>query len=442
MSASGRSVLAPAVRAATSRHYRSLAASAVVLLGTSAAVAGPQYGGQFGPGNTWNVYEVITGPAVTWDQARVNAAATSFNGTPGRLVSIHSVQENTFVGFVAPGDLWIGLTDSDQTSTLDGFNPGGTEAGTNPNGGWRWVSGEAFSYQAFGTGEPNDVGGEDAVHKRGDGLWNDHQAGPSLGQGGHTLGYVIEYPTAAANSPVAGISENIGGQGGQGYWDVREVRGVTDNPNINSLQTAIGVLRQDNATPGTLSRTSGQVPYIDFADPESAGGQGFPTGTQTFLSNTAADDQDFALIANATIDVPQTGQYTFHVQSDDGFALRIAGANFSINASSQDGGGAFVVSGDTVIFNSPTGNSNTFALTNLTQGLHDIEFLFFEDGGGAFVELSSALGNFSAFDANAFDRVGDVANGGIPVVAIPEPASAAALMLIGFAGMAARRRRA
>src|SRR5215207_4551863 len=133
------------------RQYALAAAVAGSLGFAGTRSASAQFaGGQFGQGNTWNVYEFVTTPAVTWDQARVASNQRTFTlgaqTFQGHLVTILSVEENTFVNRRAPGDAWIGLTDSDQTSQLDNFNPGGTEAGTNPNGGWKWVTGEAFSY--------------------------------------------------------------------------------------------------------------------------------------------------------------------------------------------------------------------------------------------------------------------------------------------------------
>ena len=101
----------------------------------------------FGPSGSggYNAYDLITG-SFTWDQARVDALTRSFPGfgsvpaNPallGHMASLTTATENSFVaGSVGSGDRWIGLTDSDQTSTLDGVTMLGTEAGNNPNGGW------------------------------------------------------------------------------------------------------------------------------------------------------------------------------------------------------------------------------------------------------------------------------------------------------------------
>lgn len=417
-------------------------AASVAFAAVRSARAQTYGGGQFGEGNTWNVYELVTVPA-TWDQARVESRQRNYtlNGTnyPGHLVTIHSAGENTFVSSRAPGDAWIGLSDSDQVSSLDGTAIGGTEAGTDPNGGWRWVTGEPFTYQAFGGGEPNDVGGEDAVHKRGDGLWNDHQAGSSLGQQDHMIPYLVEYEVRAASNPIpAAPFLNIGPSGGNGFVGLREVK-TASTPQITSTVSAIGVLQANESDPMTYTRFEGTAAQINHNDPDAPGGGGGfgNAGKAPFLSNeSGVDDEDFAYIANGTIRVPEAGQYTFHVQGDDGFRLKIDGADWTVRASSPDGGGA-VTDRDVLLFNSPTGNSNTFAVTNLSAGDHRLEFIFFERGGGAFVELSSAPGDFSIFGSE-FKLVGDVANGGLELV--PEPAS---LGLLGFGalGLLARRQR-
>ncbi|MDW8038004.1 MAG: PEP-CTERM sorting domain-containing protein, partial [Thermoguttaceae bacterium] len=91
------------------------------------------------------------------------------------------------------GDRWIGFTDSNATSTLDGKKmPGGGSSSNN----FQWITGEPVTYTAWGGGEPNNGGsGEDAAIIRGDGLWNDLPAGSSLGQSDYKLTqYIIEFP--------------------------------------------------------------------------------------------------------------------------------------------------------------------------------------------------------------------------------------------------------
>ena len=96
----------------------------------------------------------------------------------------------------------------------------------------------------------------------------------------------------------------------------------------------------------------------------------------------------------------QGGTWTFGTNSDDGLRLRIDGQT--------------VINDDSL--HAP---QNRFGQANLTAGPHALELVFFERGGGAEVELFAAKGSYTTFNANAFDLVGDVANGGLAVETIP-----------------------
>lgn len=93
----------------------------------------------------------------TWVQARADAESRG-----GHLATLTSVQENDAVdeAFDTDHDAWIG-----------GYqpNPGVDE----PVGGWAWVTGEPWSFTAWASGEPNDVGGEDFLQWWLSDGWND-----------------------------------------------------------------------------------------------------------------------------------------------------------------------------------------------------------------------------------------------------------------------------
>uniref|UniRef100_A0A8C3FHG7 C-type lectin domain-containing protein n=1 Tax=Chrysemys picta bellii TaxID=8478 RepID=A0A8C3FHG7_CHRPI len=75
------------------------------------------------------------------------------------LVIVNTKQEQTFLSnqLIEPDLYWLGLSDSAK------------------EGEWRWVDGSLLSVRFWGPGEPNNVGqhGEDCVHLRFNGKWND-----------------------------------------------------------------------------------------------------------------------------------------------------------------------------------------------------------------------------------------------------------------------------
>jgi hypothetical protein len=124
-------------------------------------------------------YDFIAGTGVTWDAAQLAAASSSYLGVSGHLATITSAAEDLFIRtiftaqtakFVGP---WLG-------ASWDGTAYGTT-------GGWSWVTGEGFVYTGWNSGEPNHLGGENALHFSGGG-WNDiHKSRTDA------IGYFVEY---------------------------------------------------------------------------------------------------------------------------------------------------------------------------------------------------------------------------------------------------------
>jgi hypothetical protein len=126
----------------------------------------------------WSVnghwYENITTTAQSWTAAKAAAGGLSWNGLQGHLATFTSTAEWGFYATnLARGDLWLG-----------GLQPAGSDE---PGGGWQWVTGEAWGFTAWSSGEPNNVGGENALETWGTGsTWNDRPDSASLGM-------VVEY---------------------------------------------------------------------------------------------------------------------------------------------------------------------------------------------------------------------------------------------------------
>ena len=126
-------------------------------------------------------YELVNSK-VTWEAANTAAQARSYEGVTGHLATITSAGEKDLITsqFGNPG-FWLG-----------GFQAPGT---SEPNGGWQWVTGEAWNYTSWNYGEPNDIGSnEDAAFSGGN--WND------LPRTGHIENYLVEYDLAG---PVEGL---------------------------------------------------------------------------------------------------------------------------------------------------------------------------------------------------------------------------------------------
>lgn len=171
------------------------------------------YTGPYGPGGTFNVYTVVT-TAATWAAAdtAAKAATAASTGLPalagnlltGHLVQIGSEDENTFVAMIATirigsgnSNIWTGLNDlnAEQGTSPVGWEWSGTTGGSGTNGAQ--VLGTDTTYSAWFTGEPNNIGPENAGEMRADGRWNDQRHDTST----VTRRYVIEWETGSATPP-------------------------------------------------------------------------------------------------------------------------------------------------------------------------------------------------------------------------------------------------
>lgn len=148
-------------------------------------------------------YEVVVVPnGITWLQARDAAVAAG-----GYLATITSADENKFVYDLAAANnaCWHIESGWCNGPWLGGFQlPGSNE----PDGGWCWVTGEAWSYTNWSIGNPSNAAGiEDVLHFGGyqwvpnTSEWNDIY-GPS-----RVNAYIVEYnPVPEPSSILALLS--------------------------------------------------------------------------------------------------------------------------------------------------------------------------------------------------------------------------------------------
>lgn len=130
-------------------------------------------------------YEVIRASATSWSNARLGAQGL---GAGWDLATITSGNEQMFIaGLLGPAN-----------GSLQEYYIGGVKT----NGSWNWVTGEAFAYTYWGSGEPNAMPGE--LYIALDGRmnlpywgWNDYTgAGADF-----VLGYVAEKSVAPVPEP-------------------------------------------------------------------------------------------------------------------------------------------------------------------------------------------------------------------------------------------------
>lgn len=141
-----------------------------------------------------HLYEYVSLSA-NWTTARDAAALRSKYGAVGYLTTITSAEENAFVAARLLNAGWMGASDS--VSEGDWKWVTGPEAGTSFWSGLSGGSSVDGRYANWGTGEPNDSGGEDCAQflTGGTGKWNDLPCTTfSL------PGYVVEYG-APGNMP-------------------------------------------------------------------------------------------------------------------------------------------------------------------------------------------------------------------------------------------------
>jgi hypothetical protein len=164
-------------RSALRRLTGRLAAAAAVLVACAPASAIPIYN----PANGHS-YEAFLARDITWADA--SAAATAKGGY---LATLTSAAENQWVfeNVVAPA---FG-TDHERDvvqAWLGGYQKAG---GSEPDGGWKWVTGEKWSYTNWLEGEPNNslnIESHLTINRLGTAQWNDEGAWV-------VRGYLVEY---------------------------------------------------------------------------------------------------------------------------------------------------------------------------------------------------------------------------------------------------------
>ena len=151
-------------------------------------------------------YEVVQTPengGKLWTDAKSAAEALTYNDGSntygGHFVTITDSDEQEFVaGLISQVDYdcWIGGNQDSQ------------DPGSEPTGGWKWVTGESWSYANWDTDEPSDGGDDDIDNQENyalmktSGYWNDLANVLFF-----TGGYIVEYDILLQNEESAPSSK-------------------------------------------------------------------------------------------------------------------------------------------------------------------------------------------------------------------------------------------
>ena len=184
---------------------------------------------------------------------------------------------------------------------------------------------------------------------------------------------------------------------------------VSNLGSIPNLATADGVVTDPTEQSATYNATTS---VVNFA---ATGAGGHYTATVDAFPGLklGTETDNFVVDADGSITIPAAGQYTFGVNSDDGFGMSIPGATFS------NGVNATTASGDTLAYDGLRGTGDTFATATFpAAGTYSLSLTYFQNGGGASLELFAAPGSQSGFN-DAFELVGDTADGGLAVSSNP-----------------------
>ncbi|UCD51229.1 MAG: hypothetical protein JSW27_01090 [Phycisphaerales bacterium] len=208
--------------------------------------------------------------------------------------------------------------------------------------------------------------------------------------------------------PIADPLLPEGVPGGDGHIGIRE---VINNGGIGD-QTACYASLYSGA--GTIVDYTASVLNI-----HDGGGNGNYDNDDDFGVVTAGRRaygtvDDASLMARGIIRVPtgQGGDWTFGVNSDDGFTLQLRGSDF---VSAVNGEIANFVGGAALRFHGGRSTADTLGVIDLAPGDHPFWMTFHDGLGGAAVELYAAKGAHSAFDPAVFRLVGHKSVGEVPM---------------------------
>jgi hypothetical protein len=138
----------------------------------------------------------------SWQDALDMAASMTYKGMQGHLATLATEAEHLFIS-----DTW---TDRPLFYYIGGFQDPAT---TDPTANWNWITGEAWGFTGWGSGEPNDYKGVDenrlSVIPRVFG-WNDAPSTWNHNYGGFFIEYQPSTSVPEGGAGVLGLATLVG----------------------------------------------------------------------------------------------------------------------------------------------------------------------------------------------------------------------------------------
>lgn len=164
------------------------AALSVLCAGTVLANTPVQWSASVGGNGHWYAY--VPTSYTLWQDAETAARSMTHDGQSGYLATLTTADENAFAYnlFTSQGPsylaaVWVGGYQTPPATEID-FRAD-----------WHWVTGEAWSYTNWYSGEPNNLGGAEnalELYNYGNGAFNDCN-GTSFGFCGGMVGSIVEF---------------------------------------------------------------------------------------------------------------------------------------------------------------------------------------------------------------------------------------------------------
>jgi hypothetical protein len=175
------------------------------------------------------------------------------------------------------------------------------------------------------------------------------------------------------------------------------------NTAVNDLDTAELVISNPSYQSMVASETSPVINYLNTSD------NGHFGDDNPFPSTVIDDDMDdYVVLVTGKVLIPISGDWSFGVNSDDGFGVEMTNGTNVLAFS----------------YPSPRSASDTIVTFNVPQwGFYNVRLVFYERGGGSALEFFAAQGQHSTFEPASFRLLGDVAGGGLYVMSSSDEAS-------------------